>query len=429
MSLLITYRIVPIAVLFTYLPLAAQQQVPIEQSTKNASSKALRTYSVVKPKVESAIIHRDVHRVKPLPKPKPTERRVAPDKAVQRAAVHKFNATVIVKEDGLGDRHDLQVQSEPPDTVGAVGRTQFVQWVNTSIRVFNKQDLTPAAPPALGNSLWTGFGGNCEAFNDGDPVVLYDHVDPNDGRWILSQFAVSGGDPDRGIPYSQCIAVSKTDDALGEYNLYEFQFKNFNDYGKLGTWTDAYYGSFNMFDKNNSFLGSRACAFEREAMREGRSAKMECFDVPEFGGLLPADLDGSTPPPNSAPEYFLNFDFSGNKLNLWKFKASWDGSPSFNGPASIPVADFNLACDSCVTQQGSAAKLNTLGDRLMFRLAYRNSGNRASLVADHPVAAGGVTAIRWYELTVDPSNNPEVKVKQQGFSRCFPPMDFKLSNG
>jgi len=38
-----------------------------------------------------------------------------------------------------------------------------------------------------GNALFSGFGGFCESTNNGDPVVIYDHIAD---RWFLSQFAV-----------------------------------------------------------------------------------------------------------------------------------------------------------------------------------------------------------------------------------------------
>jgi hypothetical protein len=57
-------------------------------------------------------------------------------------------------------------------------------------------------------------------------------------------------------------------------------------------------------------------------------------------------------------------------------------------------------------------KLDALGDRLMYRLAYRNFGDHASIVANHTVLApDGNTAIRWYELR-DPNGSPTIY--QQG---------------
>ena len=55
---------------------------------------------------------------------------------------------------------------------------------------------------------------------------------------------------------------------------------------------------------------------------------------------------------------------------------------------------------SCVPELGvsSANKLDGIGDRLMFRLAYRNFGDHESLVGNFTVNSGGVAGIRWFEL-------------------------------
>ncbi|HEV2236972.1 MAG TPA: hypothetical protein VGR57_09965, partial [Ktedonobacterales bacterium] len=79
----------------------------------------------------------------------------------------------------------------PPDPNGAVGATQYVQWVNSAFAVYDKGTgaLAPGFPKA-GNTLWSGFGGPCEANNDGDPIAQYDKITQ---RWVLTQFSVTNG--------------------------------------------------------------------------------------------------------------------------------------------------------------------------------------------------------------------------------------------
>src|SRR5512138_1295833 len=81
----------------------------------------------------------------------------------------------------------------PPDTDGdvgydpATGRKYYVQYVNTAYAVWDVTDPTPTRLiTATGNALWSGFGGICEASNDGDPIVLFDQLS---NRWLMSQFA------------------------------------------------------------------------------------------------------------------------------------------------------------------------------------------------------------------------------------------------
>ena len=53
----------------------------------------------------------------------------------------------------------------------------------------------------------------------------------------------------------------------------------------------------------------------------------------------------------------------------------------------------------------------SLGDRLMSRLAYRNCGDHESIGANHSVAAGSATGVRWYEIR-NPNGSPTIY--QQG---------------
>ncbi len=303
--------------------------------------------------------------------------------------------------DGIGVGFPgFTVGSAPPDTNGAVGATQYVQWVNSSFAVFNKSTGAIVSGPTAGNSLWSGFGGGCQTNNDGDPVVLYDKLA---NRWIFSQFSVST------TPFLQCVAVSTTSDATGTYNRYSFSYSGFDDYPKMGVWPDAYYQTFNMFNAaGTAFLGSDICAYNRTAMLAGQPATQVCFQQgSSIGGVLPADLDGTTAPPAGSPNYLVFFGT--NNLNLFKFHVDFTtpANSTLSGPTVIPVAAFTALCNggTCVPQSGTTNKLDSLADRLMFRLAYRNLGTKEALVVNHSVTAGSSGGVRWYEID-NPGGTP-----------------------
>jgi hypothetical protein len=308
--------------------------------------------------------------------------------------------------EGLGNgRYGFIVEYSPPDTNGAVGATQYVQWVNTYFAIFDKSNGGLVGGPAAGNVLWSGFGGGCEANNDGDPIVLYDKLA---NRWVMSQFSVST------TPYLQCVAVSMGPDATGMWYRYAFQYSDFDDYPKMGVWPDAYYETFNMFN-GQSFIGSEVCAYDRTHMLSGQPATQICFQQGSMvGGLLPADVDGTTAPPPGSPNYVLNF--GANSLNLYKFHTDFSNpaNATFTGPTIIPVAAFTPLCNGgsgCVPQPGTTTKLDSLADRLMYRLAYRNFGSHQSLVVNQSVAVSGSSGVRWYEIQA-PNGTPVVA--QQG---------------
>src|SRR5205807_9055204 len=173
--------------------------------------------------------------------------------------------------------------SNPPDVNGRVGSTQYVQWNNTSFAVFDKSTGTLQYGPAAGNTLFQALGGLCASHNDGDPVVSYDILA---GRWVLSQFVVGGGQTD----YShQCVAVSATSDATGEYYLYDFQTDpvNFIDYPHTGAWPDGYYMSAHVFNPGGTFTEGRIYVFERDKMIAGLPARMQSANLGAELGFLP----------------------------------------------------------------------------------------------------------------------------------------------
>jgi hypothetical protein len=289
----------------------------------------------------------------------------------------------------------------PPDTNGAPGATQYVQWVNTSFAVFDKATGALVFGPASGNTLWQGFGGPCETTNSGDPIAIYDKAA---NRWVMTQFSINQA----ANQFFQCVAVSTSSDATGSYRRFAYNFTGFNDYPKLGVWPDGYYITFNMFNAaGTAFTGGRVCALDRNQMltASGTPGAIQCFQLSTaYGGLLPADLDGSTPPPAGSPNYSVAFDDANNDgLNLWKFHVDWANSANttFTGPTKITSAAFSPACGggTCIPQPSTTQRLDSLADRLMFRLAYRNFGTHESLVVNHSVTAGSAASgVRWYEL-------------------------------
>jgi hypothetical protein len=310
---------------------------------------------------------------------------------------------------GAGD-YGYSVNSTPPDTNLAVGTTQVVQWVNTSFAVFDKATGALKYGPAAGNTLWknfTGAGAACGTYNDGDPIVKWDNAAQ---RWVMMQFVVSNG-----TNYLQCVAVSQTADATGGWNLYAFPYTDFPDYPKAGVWSDAYYVTFNMFKGGKTFMGANLCAYDRTQMLAGTAATQVCVQLSTaYGGALPADPDGASLIAPGAPNYIVAYDNNYQQLDLWRFTPNFTaGTATIDAaPIAIPVAAFTPM--GSVPQSGTTLKLDSLSDRLMYRLAYRYRAGVESLIVSHAVSAGssGQGAVRWYEIQNPNSATPVLA--QQG---------------
>ncbi len=344
------------------------------------------------------------HSVVPLRRVGPVHRGAAPDPVRQGSAPIRSAATLGAGFAGVGDGdYGFTVSLGVPDTNLAVGATQVVQWVNTSFAVFDKATHAVVKGPIAGNSLWAGFGGDCEANNDGDPSVQYDQAA---GRWVFTQFSVSTK------PYLECVAVSQTSDATGAYNRYSFDYGNSDlpDYPKLSVWPDGYYVTYVIFTDGQTFAGPRTCAWDRTAMINGADAQQVCFQLGTgVGVMLSADLDGAADPPSGAPNYQLAL--GSNALDFFTFRVDFatPAKSKLTGPTRLPVAGFSDACGgrACVPQKGTTQKVASLGGRLMYRLAYRHLNGTETLLANHAVTAGGSVGVRWYEIRT-PAAGPTV---------------------
>jgi hypothetical protein len=292
----------------------------------------------------------------------------------------------------------------PPDTVGDVSPSHFIQAINhssgTSITIYNKTGGIVAGPTILDT---LGAGGNC-ASGLGDPVVLYDHLAD---RWLLSEFSSAGN--------ALCVYISQTNNPVaGGWFRYAFTAPTFPDYPKYGVWPDAYYVGTNESSPT-------VYAFDRNRMLAGLSATMQRFTAPDLPGfgfqiVTPADLDGPTPPPAGAPGIFMRHrddeshppasagqDF----LQLFEFHVDWTApaNSTFTGPVNIAVSEFDsnlcgLTSFSCVPQPSGANALDPLREVVMFRLQYRNFSSHQTLVGNLVTDVNGTDrhGIRWFEL-------------------------------
>ena len=335
----------------------------------------------------------------------------------------------------------------PPDTDGDVGPNDYIQSVNSSIKIIDKTGSQLLAPTTY-NSFFSALGtstpcGNNQ--NEGDGVVFYDHIAD---RWVVSDFAFSAFP---GTSFYQCIGVSKTSNPVaGGWWLYALQVDSANtnflgDYPKFGVWPDAYYMSVNLFSNNTTFNGVRVYALPRSAMINGTGAPnpgaiaftISPVTLGNAYSLLPATFRNGSPPAGQ-PEYFMAINSSStpgmteNQVFTWRFHTDFatPANSTFgvgathapNGTITVNgfVDAFTATTSDIVPQTGTTAHLDTLGDKLMYPLVYQNLGGVESIYASHTVNNNqngtGPTAIRWYQFNVTGNTIPATPTQQQTFN-------------
>ncbi len=376
-------------------------------------------------------------------------------------------ATITARFDGLGAGFEgpqgTATFRNPSDNSLAVGPDHIVQVVNSRMAIFTKagrryKETGRVLYGAVNtNNVFRGFGGTCEARNNGDAVARYDQLA---NRWLIVMPIFSraeeradqppvwtaraaayespvgrAGQPGPAVrlyqgergeqsaqgaqgeqsaaprapsaplkgPYSICYAVSTSDDPLGAYYRYEFLRPLFPDYPRPAIWPDGYYVPSSTGDE---VIEKHACVVERNAMLAGRPAREQCFVIDNMNFLNNADLDGTQLPPGGAPNVMmaaggtqLKNVLEDNAILSWKFFTDWSDSAKsrLEGPERIPVAPYHYLCGgqltNCVPQQGVERRLDAQGDKIMARLVYRRIGNPSTLANGRASSGAGQQSI------------------------------------
>jgi hypothetical protein len=307
----------------------------------------------------------------------------------------------------------------PSDNSLAVGPHHVVQIVNSRMAVFTKKGkVIYGAVPT--NTIFKGFGGQCENRNNGDAVVRYDQLAE---RWlfVMPIFRRPPDEPES--PYSMCYAVSSGADPLGPYYRYEFKRPLFPDYPRPAVWPDGYY---NPSSTGDDVIQKHACVADRTKMLQGLPATEQCVIIDGVNFLNNADLDGHGLPPPGAPNIMLAAGgtqlkkiLEDDAIYAWKFHVDWDepANTKVSGPVKINVAPYHYLCGgqltNCVPQPDVERRLDAQGDKIMQRVIYRRVNGHESIVALHSIdteAGGG--GVRWYEFRLDRNRDPQLY--QQG---------------
>jgi hypothetical protein len=346
------------------------------------------------------------------------------------------------------------------DPNGAVGTKQYLEWTNVSFQAYDKvTHVSVWSKPQTYKLLFENQGNSNCLYVGGDGIVMFDHLAL---RWV---FALRSSAP--GPNYYYCIAISNTDDLTSvslSWCTYQFYLNpvlgvnaegkvNFPDWPKFGTWWNAYYATFDLNDVNKGFreIGVLVCALDRTNMLTGGTPNpMQCFSdpnpIPTSGSiylkhsLIPADVEGTTAPPSGRDEILVSIQnppvdkvsTTSNTINLWDFHLDWvtpSNSSLTNFPVSVPTytpgcyRPNDVTYTTCVPEPSSSTTkvtVDSVGDRLMHRFAYRNFGSYESFLVSHAIKTGAKsqqTGIRWYEFrgsgvpalyqsgTVNPSSN------------------------
>ena len=186
-----------------------------------------------------------------------------------------------------------------------------------------------------------------------------------------------------------------------------------NDYPHFGIWPDGYYMTLHQFDATSqAYQGAGIAVYERDAMLSGLTAQQIRFDTGtqtlNYGGHLPADLEGFTAPTAGAPNHVFEWDNAGwigdpvDTIRIWNVHVDWTtpanstfgANAQFDPDFTLQPADATVLSDTgepcfntrnCIPQPATAQKLDAISDgRLMYRASDRFlSDHESVLIQEH----------------------------------------------
>ncbi|MGH9498782.1 MAG: hypothetical protein ACRD3L_06530 [Terriglobales bacterium] len=365
-----------------------------------------------------------------------------------------------------------------PDPVGGVGPTdasgvgQYLEIAGGLVQAYDRKtgngilshSANSGANPQPLTGVFAPGGKNYCGSGTADAIATYDRID---NVFVLGNVF----NPSNQGTYYYCIGVSAATGGVpasnlqgsggqSDWNVYAYELnvaipKNasgryyFPDYTRFGTWSDGFYVAWDLEDPDTNdvnIVGFEVCKLDKANIIAGLSSNSPvCYTyIPSYvpttnasliHTLLPADFEGSNPiPTNTAGEYFLAqvnpsnpgtnnqctiLPCTSNVMAFW----TWSGITSGAGPTLISTkTPFTPACytpehpwNTVCVQQPAGNYSDSVGDRLMYRLAYRYITGQYKgeyLAVAHTIqedANTQRTGIRYYQIAA--GTNPTVVVK------------------
>jgi len=306
----------------------------------------------------------------------------------------------------------------PPDTMGAVGPTQFIVAVNGRIRSYDKStgaadgvmnfDMdvffsSVTTPPGAGNITFTS-----------DPRIRFDRLT---NRWIvlIIDVTIDATTGDLTVPNRLLVAVSDTATITGSTVWTFFQFQadgtNFADYPTLGIDADALYVGMNMFTLPGSFVNTNGYVIRKSSILGAGPIVWTKFaglaTGTGAGPFTPQGVDNPDPANTGATAagYFIGVDNATfGTLMLRRVTDPGGASPTMSANISltVPSTTYPANVRHLGNTGGTNGYLDALDDRL-FAATIRNGRlwTAHSIGVNNAGTAVGSNArngARWYEI-------------------------------
>ncbi len=295
--------------------------------------------------------------------------------------------------------------STPPDTTGAVGPLNYVEFVNRLVAVY---DQTLTLVSQLDLATFAGFPAGSNAF---DPQILWDNVG---NRWFyVADVGTS----------TLAVGWSKTDDPTDLLNGWCLFAAGtgalFHDFPKLGKddnfvliGTNVFAGPFvtsSIWAVTKPAVGDASCTAPSATIFGSPASPLRNADGTRAFTPVPANTTDSSATGYIVAAHNVRDPGPQTKVMAWHMVSS-AGTPSLVADGDMTVNAFDAPPD--VPQPGTTFLIDT-GDARLTQAVGRadpDAGGAQAVWTQHMIAApSGRSAERWYEFL--PAS---LTVRQQG---------------
>jgi hypothetical protein len=344
-------------------------------------------------------------------KPEPGEEGGPPKSAAPAVALQRSGRSAIGPRSSLEEGNSFLGADSgdsgfiPPDSMGSVGPTQIVVFVNGLIRVYDKQGNIVALNNVSDSDFWAPVSNGSEPT---DPGVEYDRLSQ---RWIIS--AINTQNTNNRVMLAVSDGPEITDETSFTYYFFNESTPlggpaRFADYPQLGVDNNAVYIGVNRFiSSSGSFSGTAAYVIRKSSVTGGGPIVVTGFPLVTSGAG--AGMDSPQPATDMDPTvgdgYFIGADNQLlSRLDVRRITTP-GGTPgiSANQTVTVPSTFSPLP----VPAQGAIGGLDPLDDRLFGAMVARGPDGTDTLWTAHNIrvnssgvgtSSGDRDGARWYQL-------------------------------
>jgi hypothetical protein len=303
--------------------------------------------------------------------------------------------TIIQSFPGLSlhDADALGTGSTPPDTMGAAGTNQFVEFINGAFAIYSKMGVRQTL--ISDNAFWENAGISASTISAGltDPRVLYD---VGSGRWFASEMTLDT------IGAQLLLARSATSDPGGAWQAVNFTSNigtDSPDFDTLGVDSTGVYIGINNFDALLNPAGVSFFSIPKADLVASTPslARMTRFDnlADTVYGFTPQGV--SNPDPGPGHGVLLAIDNVGYKF-FDRTTISGSGAAGATLGTTVRISNTYDAGPNAAAQP-SGQKVDAGDDR--FSGSIRQVGSNIFMA--NCILQGGRDAVHWMVLK-EPSN-------------------------